>query len=60
MYANVLNGRSMKKVIVHCGSGVTACHTILAMVHAGMDVPAIYTGSYSEWIRQGMPHATVL
>ena len=40
-----------KEVIVHCGSGVTACHTILALVHAGYPVPALYNGSWSQWCR---------
>ena len=36
--------------IVHqCGSGVTACHNLLAMVHAGLDGSALYPGSWSEW-----------
>jgi thiosulfate/3-mercaptopyruvate sulfurtransferase len=46
-------------VIVHCGSGVTACHTILAMVHAGLPAPRLYVGSWSEWSRSGRPQATV-
>lgn len=41
-----------KEVIVHCGSGVTACHTILALVHAGYPVPALYNGSWSQWCRK--------
>lgn len=40
-----------EKVIIHCGSGVTACHTILAMAYAGMEIPALYVGSWSEWCR---------
>jgi len=40
-----------KEVIVHCGSGVTACHTILALVHADYPVPALYNGSWSQWCR---------
>ena len=32
-----------------CGSGVAACHNLLAMVHAGMDAGALYAGSWSEW-----------
>ncbi len=39
-----------KNVISYCGSGVTACHNILAMVHAGFDEPRLYGGSWSEWI----------
>jgi thiosulfate/3-mercaptopyruvate sulfurtransferase len=37
--------------VVHCGSGVTACHTILAMAYAGLDLPKLYVGSWSEWSR---------
>lgn len=40
------------KAVVHmCGSGVTACHNILAMAHAGMTNSVLYAGSWSEWIR---------
>ncbi len=33
----------------YCGSGVTACHNILASVHAGYAEPRLYPGSWSEW-----------
>jgi thiosulfate/3-mercaptopyruvate sulfurtransferase len=36
---------------VMCGSGVTACHLLLAMEHAGMPGAKLYAGSWSEWIR---------
>lgn len=36
--------------ICYCGSGVTAAMNILAMVHAGYGEPALYAGSWSEWI----------
>lgn len=39
-----------KPVIHQCGSGVTACHNILAMAHAGLPEGALYAGSWSEWI----------
>ncbi len=39
------------QIIVHCGSGVTACHTLLALNYAGMEIPYLYVGSWSEWSR---------
>jgi thiosulfate/3-mercaptopyruvate sulfurtransferase len=45
-------GENTSRVIVHCGSGVTACHTLLALAYAGMDGAALYVGSWGEWCRQ--------
>ena len=43
-----------EKLIIHCGSGVTACHTILALAYAGFEISNLYVGSWSEWsIREG-------
>lgn len=39
-----------KPLVSYCGSGVTACHNILAMAHAGLNEPKLYAGSWSEWI----------
>lgn len=50
-YEVVIGNRPMDNVIVHCGSGVTACHSILAMVSAGFEIPKLYVGSWSEWSR---------
>lgn len=36
-------------VVHQCGSGVTACHNLLAMAHAGLEPGALYPGSWSEW-----------
>ncbi len=38
------------EVVGYCGSGVTACHNILAFVHAGLPEPLLYAGSWSEWV----------
>lgn len=38
-------------LISYCGSGVTACHNILAYAIAGRDLPRLYVGSWSHWIR---------
>jgi thiosulfate/3-mercaptopyruvate sulfurtransferase len=37
------------EVVHQCGSGVTACHNLLAMMHAGLAGSALYPGSWSEW-----------
>lgn len=52
-YQEKLQGVDPSKVVVHCGSGVTACHTILAMDAAGLEIPVLYVGSWSEWSRNG-------
>ncbi len=47
----VLCERVPAAVVHMCGSGVTACHNLLAMEHAGMHGSSLYAGSWSEWIR---------
>ena len=45
-----LSGPHAQSPVVHqCGSGVTACHNLLAMAHAGLEPGALYPGSWSEW-----------
>lgn len=51
IYKPVLKDTDEKGHIIHCGSGVTACHTILAMAYAAMKIPKLYVGSWSEWSR---------
>lgn len=41
--------------VVSCGSGVNACHDAVAMVVAGLTMPDLYPGSYSEWSRRDLP-----
>lgn len=57
-YRQVIGNRDSAKVILHCGSGVTACHSILAMASAGLPVPRLYVGSWSEWSRNEKPIGT--
>lgn len=40
-----------ENIILHCGSGVTACHSLLAIAFAGLEIPKLYIGSWSEWSR---------
>ena len=57
-YTTLFNNRESKNIIVHCGSGVTACHTLLAIAYAGMEIPKLYVGSWSEWSRNKKSIAT--
>ena len=46
----MLIGNAPPSEVVHmCGSGVTACHNLLAAAHAGFGEGALYPGSWSEW-----------
>jgi len=57
LYQDHLKNVPEKNVIVHCGSGVTACHTIFALTYAGFEIPNLYIGSWSEWSRNEKPIA---
>lgn len=48
-WQDVLAGTPPDQVVMYCGSGVTACHNLLAMEHAGLPGGRIYVGSWSEW-----------
>ncbi|WP_034753098.1 sulfurtransferase [Chryseobacterium daeguense] len=50
-YLKILQDKP-QNLIIHCGSGVTACHTILALEYAGFPTPNLYVGSWSEWSRR--------
>jgi thiosulfate/3-mercaptopyruvate sulfurtransferase len=45
----VLGSTAPERAVMQCGSGVTACHNLLAMEVAGLHGAALYSGSWSEW-----------
>ena len=49
-FESVLAGRKPAEVVHSCGSGVAACHNLLAMEVAGLKGARLYAGSWSEWI----------
>jgi thiosulfate/3-mercaptopyruvate sulfurtransferase len=48
-FADVLGSHDASQAVMYCGSGVTACHNLLAMTHAGLPGARLYAGSWSEW-----------
>ncbi len=48
-WAPLLGPADAAAVVHQCGSGVTACHNLLAMEHAGLQGSVLYPGSWSEW-----------
>jgi len=50
-WADTLRERPVPRLIAMCGSGVTACHNLLALEAAGLTGARLYAGSWSEWIR---------
>ncbi|MEC4748263.1 sulfurtransferase [Methylomicrobium sp. Wu6] len=47
----LIGDRPPEQIVHMCGSGVTACHNLLAMEYAGLKGSKLYAGSWSEWIR---------
>lgn len=50
-FLSALGGVAPAQAVSMCGSGVTACHNLLAMEIAGLKGAKLYAGSWSEWIR---------
>ena len=48
-FQSILENRSPGEVVHYCGSGVAACHNLLAMEIAGLKGGKLYAGSWSEW-----------
>ncbi len=49
-FLSVLGGREPSEAVHYCGSGIAACHNLLAMELAGLPGGKLYAGSWSEWI----------
>ncbi len=45
----LLGARAVSDTVMYCGSGVTACHNVLALAHAGLGIAPLFIGSWSEW-----------
>jgi thiosulfate/3-mercaptopyruvate sulfurtransferase len=56
-WTTLLGALPPSALIAMCGSGVTACHNLLALEHAGLSGGRLYAGSWSEWIRD--PHRPI-
>lgn len=54
-YSAIFQNILSENISIHCGSGVTACHTLLALDYAGFELPNFYVGSWSEWSRNDKP-----
>jgi thiosulfate/3-mercaptopyruvate sulfurtransferase len=50
-WLETLQGQTPSNTNAMCGSGVTACHNLLALEVAGLTGARLYAGSWSEWIR---------
>jgi thiosulfate/3-mercaptopyruvate sulfurtransferase len=50
-FKQLIGSTKPEQVVHYCGSGVTACHNLLAMEHAALTGSKLYAGSWSEWIR---------
>ena len=51
-FSLLTKNNSPSKIIHQCGSGISACHNLLAMEHANLLGSSVYIGSWSEWIQE--------
>lgn len=58
LYSQAFGDRPSSHIHFHCGSGVTACHSLLAIAQAGLPLPNLYVGSWSEWCNNDNTIAT--
>ena len=58
-YRPVIDDHEGREIVCMCGSGVTACHTLMALELAGVRGAALYAGSWSDWISDGRPVETL-
>lgn len=56
-FESLLGTIPAEDAVFYCGSGVSACVNIAAMLHAGLAEPKLYVGSWSEWSRTDRPIA---
>jgi len=57
-YEPLIQNRDPSSIVIHCGSGVTACHSLFSLANAGLTGMKLYVGSWSEWSRSGRERAT--
>ena len=54
----LFDGKKPQETVFYCGSGVSACHNLLALEHAGLSGAKLYAGSWSQWCKDpGRPIA---
>lgn len=49
-FTDLFGAIAAQRIVSYCGSGVTGCHNLLALAHAGLGDGVLYAGSWSEWI----------
>jgi thiosulfate/3-mercaptopyruvate sulfurtransferase len=52
-FEELLGDTPATEAIFYCGSGVSVAHDVIALEHAGLGMPRVYVGSWSDWISNG-------